>query len=92
MGNLNINSLNKSTDTGWYILFIYLFIYLFNLLPNIIVGKTCFKVKQGASVDGTLTNRPKNYQKPSIIKTGTGNHHNKPILAFFRSYFKGYRQ
>ena len=83
MGDLNIdtpNSLTKDMNN-----------YLSDLcdtfsLKNIIKCKTCFKTLEGTSIDVLLTNRPRSFQKTSILETGLSDYH-KMILSAFRSYF-----
>ena len=55
-------------------------------MTNIIIANTCFEKEKGASVDVWLTNRPRSFQKTSIIETGLSDHH-KMILLLFRSNF-----
>ena len=82
MGDLNIDTSDKTKDTSCY---------LSDLcdtfsLKNIITGKTCFKKTTGTSIDILLTNRPR-FLKTGIFETGLSDHH-KLILSFFRSFFK----
>ena len=83
MGDLNIdtpNSLTKDMNN-----------YLSDLcdtfsLKNIIKGKTCFKTLEGTSIDVLLTNRPRSFQKTSVLETGLSDYH-EMILSVFCSYF-----
>ena len=82
MGDLNIDTFDKTKDTACY---------LSDLcdtfsLKNIITGKTCFKKTTGPSIDILLTNRPRSFLKTGIFETGLNDHH-KLILSFFRLYF-----
>ena len=82
MGDLNIDTSDKTKDTSCY---------LSDLcdtfsLKNIISGKTCFKKTTGTSIDIFLTNRPRSFLKTGIFEVGLSDHH-KLILSFFRSYF-----
>ena len=82
MGDLNIDTSDKTKDTSCY---------LSDLcdtfsLKNIITGKTCFRKTTGTSIDTLLTNRPRSFEKTGIYETGLSDHH-KFILSFFRSYF-----
>ena len=78
MGDLNIDSSDKTKDTSYY---------LSDLcdtfsLRNIITGKSSFKKTTGTSIDISLTNRPRSFLKTSIFETGLNGHH-KLILLFF---------
>ena len=83
MGDLNIdtpNSLTKDMNN-----------YLSDLCDtfsskNIIKGKTCFKTLEETSIDVLLINRPRSFQKTSILETGLSDNH-KMILSVFCSYF-----
>ena len=82
MGNLNIDTADKTKDTCKY---------LSDLcdtfsLTNIINGKTCSKAQKGTSIDVLLTSRPRRFHKTGIFETGFSDHH-KLILSVFRSYF-----
>ena len=82
MGDLNIDTSDKTKDTSWC---------LSDLcdtfsLKNIIIGKTCFKETTGTSIDVLLKNRPRSFLKTGIYETGLNDHH-RLILSFFRSYF-----
>ena len=81
MGDLNIDILNRATDTNNY---------LSDLcdtfsLTNIISGKTCFKKLSGTSIDILLTNRSRSFHNTAIIETGLSDHH-KLIISFLKSY------
>ena len=82
MGDLNIDTSDKTKDTSCY---------LSDLcdtfsLKNVITGKTCFKKTTGTSIDILLTNRLRSFLKTGIFETGLSDHH-KLILSFFRSCF-----
>ena len=82
MGDLNIDTVDKTKDTCNY---------LSDLcdtfsLANIIKGKTCFKAQKGTSIDVLLTNRPRSFHKTGIFETGFSDHR-KLILSVFHSYF-----
>ena len=71
MGDLNIDTSDKTKDTSCY---------LSDLcdtfsLKNIITGKTCFKKSPGTSIDLLLTNRPRSFLKTGIFETGLSDHH-----------------
>ena len=79
IGDLNLNTKSKSN------------IYYSDLcdtfdLINLIKANTCFKSSKQTSIDVTLTNRPRSFQKYGVITTGLNDYH-KMILTFFRSYF-----
>ena len=78
MGDLNIDTSDKTKDTSCY---------LSDLcdtfsLKNIVTEKTCFKKTTGTSIDILLTNRPRSFLKTGIYETDLINHH-KLILSFF---------
>ena len=78
MGDLNIDTSDKTKDTSCY---------LSDLcdtfsLKNIITGKTCFKKITDTLIDILLTNRPRRFLKTGIFETGLSDHH-KLILSFF---------
>ena len=82
MGDLNIDTSDKTKDTSGY---------LSDLcdtfsLKNIITGKTCFKKTTGTSIDILLTNRPSSFLKTDISETGLSDHY-KLILSFFLIIF-----
>ena len=79
IGDLNLNAKSKSN------------IYYSDLcdtfdLTNLIKANICFKSSKQTSIDVTLTNRPRSFQKYGVITTGLSDYH-KMILTFFRSYF-----
>ena len=82
MGDLNIDTSDKTKDTSCYLLDLC---GTFSL-KNIITGKTCFKKTIGTSIDILLTNRPRSFLKTDIFETGLSDQH-RLILSFFRSYF-----
>ena len=82
MGNLNIDTSEKTKDTSDYLSDLC---ETFSF-KNIITGKTCFKKTTGTSLDILLKNRPRSFLKTGIFETGLSNDH-KLILSVFRSYF-----
>ena len=82
MGDLNIDTSDKTKDTSCYLSDLF---DSFSL-KNIITGKACFKKTTGTSIYILLTNRPRSFLKTGIFETGLSDHH-KLILSFFRSYF-----
>ena len=82
MGDLNIDTSDKTKDTSCY---------LSDLcdtfsLKNIVTEKKCFKKTTGTSIDILLTNRPRSFLKTGIYETDLINHH-KLILSFFLIIF-----
>ena len=90
MGDLNIDTSDKTKDTSCY---------LSDLcdtfsLKNIINGKTCFKKTTGTSIDILLTNRPRSFLRSGIYETGLSDYHKlicleklKPFINTFLSKF-----
>ena len=83
MGDLNINSCETIKNTQNYPSDLC---DTFSL-TNIVKGKTCFKKKEGTSIDVMLTNKPRSFQKTSIVETGISDHHTL-IFSLFRSHFE----
>ena len=80
MGDLNIDTIDKTKDTCNYSSHLW---DTFSL-TNIINGKACFKAPKGTCIDVLLTNRPGSFYTKDIFETGIADHH-KPILSVFRS-------
>ena len=81
MGDLNIDTSDKSKDTSCYLSDLCDTFSLEN-----VIGKLCFKKTRGTSIDILLTNRAKSFVKTAILETGISDHH-KLMLSFFQSYF-----
>ena len=79
IGHLNLNT--KSKNNSYYSDLCDTFD-----MTNLIKANTCFKSSNQTSIDVTLTNRPRSFQKSGVITTGLSDCH-KMILTFFRSYF-----
>ena len=78
MGDLNIDTSDKTKDTSCY---------LSDLcdtfsLKNIISGKICFKKTTGTSIDILLTNRPRSFLKTGIFEAGLSDH----VSSFFNFF------
>ena len=74
VGDLNIDILNKR-------------IFKKLLISNLTPGIACVKSSVGSSIYVMLTNRPRNFQRTSLIETGMSDCH-KLILSLFRAFFK----
>ena len=82
-GDLNIDLSQPNNDTNHY---------LSDLcdtfdLKNLVNVKTCYKSKNGSSIDVLLTNRPRSFYKTVSIETGLSDHHTL-IATFFRSHYQ----
>ena len=55
-------------------------------LTNMIKNPTCFKSKNGTTIDLILTNYLKSFQKTQSVETGTSNHHHL-IFKIFKTNF-----
>ena len=82
MGDLNIDTTDKTKDTCNYLPHLW---DNFSL-TNIINDKACFKAEKGTSLDVLLTNRLGSFRKTGNFEAGISNHH-KMTLSVFRSYF-----
>ena len=88
MGDLNIDTSDKTKDTSCY---------LSDLcdtfsLKNILAGKTCFKKTTSTSIEILLTNRPRSFLKTGIYETGLSDHHKliPCLIIFFKDSTKNY--
>ena len=79
IGHLNLNT--KSKNNSFYSNSCDTFD-----MTNLIKANTCFKSSNQTSIDVTLTNQPRSFQRSGVITTGLSNCH-KMILTFFCSYF-----
>ena len=79
IGHLNLNT--KSKNSSYYSDLCDTFD-----LTNLIKADSCFKSSNQTSIDGTLTSRPRGFQKSGVVTTGLSECH-KMILTFFCSYF-----
>ena len=79
IGHLNLNT--KSKNNSFYSDSCDTFD-----MTNLIKANTCFKSSNQTSIDVTLTNQPRSFQRSGVITTGLSNCH-KMILTFFCSYF-----
>ena len=78
MGDLNIDTSDKTKDTSCYLSDLC---YTFSL-KSFITGKICFKKTTDTLLDIFLRNRPRSFLKMDIFETGLSDHH-KLILSFF---------
>ena len=78
-GYLNLNT--KSKNNSYYSDLCHTFD-----MTSLIKANTCFKSPNQTSIEVTLTNRSKSFQKFGVITRGLSDCH-KMILTFFRSYF-----
>ena len=67
MGDLNIDSSDKTKDTSYYLSDLC---DTFSLKKIILTRKTCFKKIIDTSIDVLLTNRPRSFLKTDILETG----------------------
>ena len=67
MGDLNIDTSDKTKDTSYYLSDLC---DTFSLKKIILTRKTCFKKTIDTSIDVLLTNRPRSFLKTDILETG----------------------
>ena len=82
-GDLNIDLLDPSADTGNHLSGL---IDIFDLY-NMVKEPTCFKSEKGSLIDIILTNKPRSFKKTQGFVTGLCDVH-KLVLTVLRSFYK----